>query len=719
MAVALALPATGASADPTPGGGLADQYTLEILGPPAGGVSSSALGINDNGDVVGITRPTGSAQPQQTVLWERHGDHFHAHVLDNLEGSAFSRGFDLNNDQNIVGEAFDSAGTSVPIRWAGESAPVRVTNLNATGTGLLNDISDDGVAVGTASGMAVKVNPDGTVVILPPPGPAGSTATSMTATAVANGGVIGGRASITPPGGSAGALSGVVWDANGTRLLPAPLGASAPVVADVRPDGVAAGSATVGSTEVAVQWDAAGTPVLLATPNVGGYNHAAAKAISADLVVGYASQYAGNTSYGGAAVAWDSAGAHDLSARVADLPAGVVLQAALDVNRSGQIVGSAYTPEGARGFVLTPVGSATTYQVSIEHFPNEFTDGQQYTLQAQPSPAVPGATYRWEMQVTGSSAWLPINDAAGPVTTAQITFTARQAWDGFAWRVALIDADGDRLAESAAHEMRVSLGVPTVNGLHILGLAGHYHSGGTIQLTAVLVPADPSPAQYRWSMKRAGQAAYHAVTGQTDETFAITAEQALEGAMVKVERLVGGVPVATSEPVTLEVDDHGAPPAQAVSIAGASTYRAGSAVELTASVSPATVLDRYQWFIREAGAAAPQPVPGANAATYSFTAEPRHNGAELTVAVIEENGTVIYGPSEPYSLAVAASPQPGGVFPGTGGAAGPSATGSDPAGGAPLPPTGATAPSLALAAICLMLAGTAAVARGRRRPTLS
>ncbi|MDR0432252.1 MAG: hypothetical protein LBH48_02935, partial [Bifidobacteriaceae bacterium] len=111
IAVALVIPAAGASAEPAPSeGGLAQQYTLEILAPPGGGVSSSALGINDNGDVVGITRPTASAQPQQTVLWERHGDHFHAHTLANLDGSAFSRGFDLNNDQEIVGEAFDSAG---------------------------------------------------------------------------------------------------------------------------------------------------------------------------------------------------------------------------------------------------------------------------------------------------------------------------------------------------------------------------------------------------------------------------------------------------------------------------------------------------------------------------------------------------------------------------------------------------------------------------------
>jgi hypothetical protein len=466
---------------------------------------------------------------------------------------------------------------------------------------------------------------------------------------------------------------------------------------------------------VAVQWAANGDPHLLAQPPASGYNHAAAKAISGALVVGYASRFAGNTSFGGAAVAWDSTGSHDLAARVVDLPAGIGLQAALDVNRGGQIVGSASTPEGARGFVLTPVSAPVAHQVGIDHFPSEFTDGQRYTLHAEHSPAVPGATYRWEMQMPGSGAWLVVNDAAGPVTGAELTFTARLDWDGFLWRVALLDADGERLAESAAHEMRVSLGAPTQDGLNILGLAGHYHSGGAIQLKAVMVPAPTSPALYRWSIKRAGQADYHSVPGQTGDTLAITAEQALEGALVKVERLVGGVLTAASEPVALEVDDHGAPPAQVVSIAGAAAHRAGESVEVTASVAPATVLDRYQWFIREAGEAEPRPVPGATAATYSFVAEPRHDGAELTVAVTEEDGTVFYGPSQPYSLAVAASPDRDRDPSGRGGAASPAAGGPSPAGAAALPLTGANANGLMLAAICLVLAGTTTLSLARSR----
>jgi hypothetical protein len=349
-----AAPSAAASNDTS----VADSYTLELLDPTNDGVASSALGINDVGDVSGITRLSSSAQPQQTVLWERHGDHFDAHELANLDNSRFSRGFDVSDARTVVGEAFDSAGRSIPIRWEEDAAPQHVTTLNEAGTGILNDISNDGVAVGTASARGVMMSSTGEVSVLAAPDPdsEGATVNSYTATTVAGSQAVGGRASISYPHGdhSHTSLVGVVWDEYGTRLLDTPEGGTAPVVAGITPEGRTVGSATIATKETPVEWDAAGAPRVLPTPAIADYTHAAAKSTSEDVIVGYASKFAGNTSFGGTAVAWDDQGAVDLNALVSDLPEGVTLQAANDINASGQIVGQATTPSGQRGFVLTP-----------------------------------------------------------------------------------------------------------------------------------------------------------------------------------------------------------------------------------------------------------------------------------------------------------------------------------------------------------------------------
>jgi len=300
--------------------------------------------------------------------------------------------------------------------------------------------------------------------------------------------------------------------------------------------------------------------------------------------------------------------------------------------------------------------------VDFNVFPEEFVHGQQYTLTATTTGNIEGATYRWELLQTGATDWYTISNAEGPIDTADLTFTAQQSWDGFLWRVALLDSGGTRIAQSEPREMHVSLPTPTEDGLHILGLAGHYHSGNPISLNAVLVPADEADATYRWSVKRADQGAYHLIDGVDGDVLTLTAEQALDGALIRVERLVEGTVTTTSEPVTVEVDDHGAPAPQVVSISGGTQYHEGDSVTLAAQVTPASVLDRYQWYLTAAGSTTPQPIDGATSATYTFPAAAAHNGAAVTVAVTGENGAVAYGPSAPHLLVVTGTaPAPGPV----------------------------------------------------------
>lgn len=431
-------------------------YALELLEPTSNGVAAAALGINDAGDVVGIARPTTGARPQATVLWERHGDHFHAHELANLSDSTFSRGFDLNASAVIVGEAFDAGGTSVPVTWTGDSAPEHITGLNQAGTGILRDINDDGTAVGNASGVGVLLRPDGTVAALPRPAPgeAGATVASYSAATISPAGVVGGRASVVVPHGdhTHTHLAGVVWDGEEQRLLDPPEGGSSPDVTGVTDDGDAVGSATVGTTEIAVTWDETGAVSQLPTPGIAEFPHVAAKATEGGIVVGNASKFAGNTSFGGAAVAWDSHGVADLNTLVEELPEGVTLQAASDINAVGQIVGTALTAGGLRGFVLTPVeeGPAAT-TLAIAGLAEHYRSGDEVALGAVQEPQTELDHYHWFTRPAGTQEWT----AVASLTAGRYTFTAAPEHDGTEVIARLYDDQHAVVAESAPVTIRV------------------------------------------------------------------------------------------------------------------------------------------------------------------------------------------------------------------------------------------------------------------------
>lgn len=443
-------------------GHVAEQYTVELLEPTNGGLSSGALGINNSGDVAGITRPTSSSQPQMTVLWQRHGDHFHVSELANLEGSAFSRGFDLNDSSVVVGEAFNSAGSSVPVTWNGDSAPEQVTTLTPTGTGVLRDVNNAGVIVGVASGTAVQIATDGTVSTLPAPSGdvEGTTVSSYNASSISDSGLVSGRAGLVVPheDHTHSQLVAVVWRNGVPDVLDLPADSTGADAANVDDSGEAVGAATIANLETAVAWDADGAVTTLASPGLTDYPHTAAKALANDVIVGYAAKYAGNTSFGGAAIAWDADGAVDLNTRVADLPAGTTLQSANDINESGQIVGTATTADGKRGFVLTPVEEADpSTTLTITGVEASYAPGDTVSLTAVQDPATELDHYHWFTRPDEDDEWTVV---AGELTS-RLTTTA--STNGTQIIARLYTSSHEAVAESAPVTLHVAARTSTVS----------------------------------------------------------------------------------------------------------------------------------------------------------------------------------------------------------------------------------------------------------------
>lgn len=217
-------------------GHVAEEYTLELLAPTNDNTRSTALGINDDGDVVGIVRGS-SAQPQWTTLWERHGD--------------------------------------------------QVTSFNEAGTGILNDINDAGVAVGVASSKAVTLDTSGIAAQLPEPTALdeGVTVKNSRATSISENGEIAGNITLVVPHGdhTHDSYHPVKWDAAGnTHVLQLPAGGSgAPTIAEITDGGELLGAVTIGGKESATVWQPDGPRGFVLTPVEHDEHEAVATTISA------------------------------------------------------------------------------------------------------------------------------------------------------------------------------------------------------------------------------------------------------------------------------------------------------------------------------------------------------------------------------------------------------------------------------------------------------
>ncbi|WP_164884496.1 choice-of-anchor M domain-containing protein [Leucobacter muris] len=255
--------------------------------------------------------------------------------------------------------------------------------------------------------------------------------------------------------------------------------------------------------------------------------------------------------------------------------------------------------------------------------------GNTVTIPAQP----------WTVYTDGSGAVLE----AGPHELREdLTITAAPAY-------------GFDLADGAPSEWSFDAQAPQAPALSITGLRGHYHQNTPIELEAASDPAAEN-AGYAWFIQRTDQPEPVRVAGVTEAQLRITAEQALNGARVSAQLLdEHGEAVASAEPVTIEVDDHGADPLQRVVISGlAGHYHPGDTATLTAGVEPASVLTRYDWFVQRDAETEPSPLQGEvsqNGAAVSFEATEALDGASIFAQLSYDDGER-YVVSEPVTLHV-------------------------------------------------------------------
>lgn len=189
-------------------------------------------------------------------------------------------------------------------------------------------------------------------------------------------------------------------------------------------------------------------------------------------------------------------------------------------------------------------------------------------------------------------------------------------------------------------------------------LASHYHQGDNVNLRLLADPELSTGDQILWEWKWPG-AEWTAFTLPTGSQYTTTAEQALSGVQVRatLDFAEAGKASVVANPVTIDVDDHGAAARQKPTIAGATSYNAGSPVTLTRELptNGPTILTAHHWERKGAGDSSFSTITGQSGSTLSFPATLADNGAEYRVAILKPDGSVAYGPSPAVALSVTAS----------------------------------------------------------------
>ncbi|MDT0443015.1 choice-of-anchor M domain-containing protein [Streptomyces johnsoniae] len=285
-------------------------------------------------------------------------------------------------------------------------------------------------------------------------------------------------------------------------------------------------------------------------------------------------------------------------------------------------------------------------EVLFEGLRSLYREGATLQVNASVYPELEGATYSWRMPYD-----TVLKEGTGPEALL-FEKTMTMADDG-QW-LHFVMTRGD-VTISEAVQLRVTDAPAEEQILAFANLADHYHQGGAIDFSLIADPPMSDGDTVDWEWRWPGTEEWSPLPDTSGLEHVLVAEQALDGVEVRATLTFGDDAASpiTADPVTVYVDDHGAPPRQTVTVAGETAYAPGDTATLTAEVEPGTVLTGYQWFEKAPDAEEAVAIPGATGPEYTFTTAAEQDGHEFSAAVVTPTGEVAYGPAAPVTLTVA------------------------------------------------------------------
>ncbi|ONK09521.1 putative ABC transporter-associated repeat protein [Streptomyces sp. MP131-18] len=284
-------------------------------------------------------------------------------------------------------------------------------------------------------------------------------------------------------------------------------------------------------------------------------------------------------------------------------------------------------------------------EVLFEGLQSLYREGTTLQINASVYPELEGATYSWRMPYE-----TVLEEGTGPEALS-FEKTMTMADDGQS--LYFVITKGNVTIREAV-QLRVTDAPADEQILAFANLADHYHQGNSVEFSLIADPPISEGDTVDWEWRWPDAERWSAFPDASGLDHSLVAEQALDGVEVRATLTFGNgaADPITADPVTIHVDDHGAPPRQTVIVAGETAYAAGDTATLTAEVENGTVLTAYQWFEKAPDAAEAVPIPGATGPEYMFTSAAEQDGHEFSAAVVTPNGEIAYGPSTPVTLTV-------------------------------------------------------------------
>lgn len=279
-----------------------------------------------------------------------------------------------------------------------------------------------------------------------------------------------------------------------------------------------------------------------------------------------------------------------------------------------------------------------------------YRDGETLDLSSELFPTRTDLRYQWG---TGSSYGFTPWDGR---TSSTLSMPVTTDLDGSEITLRAVDATTGFLIAESSVTIRVTTVQPGEQLVLLDALAEHYHQNNTIALRATADPIAGDTDSYTWQWQLPGTTDWDPIPGAEGASHDLTAEQALDGTPVRAQlRTADGELLATSETITIHVDDHGAKPVQKATVNGlAASYQDGDPVRLTAAVSPASVLDRWEWYLQRPGSDTPALLEDTLTSSLEFDVTEDLDGAAIFARLTYADGRA-YVESAPVILSVESS----------------------------------------------------------------
>ncbi len=307
---------------------------------------------------------------------------------------------------------------------------------------------------------------------------------------------------------------------------------------------------------------------------------------------------------------------------------------------------------------------AANFELPVQGLQTLYFEGASADLSAQIHPVRDGDAFTYEWQFSKAADFAAADPstvvwAAGSQSPATVEKTVNVAdHDKGYLRLRVLTPDGVEAFRTPAVRIYVT-DDPDAQLFFLNQLAEHYHQGDAVSLASTVAP-EPLPGdEIRWEWKWADRD-WEPFPGASGKQHRLTAEQALDGVQVRVilDFAAEGKDSIVAEPVTIQVDDHGAAARQQPTITGRTSAIEGETTTLTRELpeNGPTVLTEHRWERRAAGSEEWTTLADEVGETLGLTATAADDGAAYRVSVVKPNGVVAYGPSPEVTLAVEAAP---------------------------------------------------------------